>query len=307
MKTIHLDHHSSVFYYLSKLLRHSLALDVTKPVKKKNKPSDSRKLPEAEAIFTSTPETLPKAQLSSALEALKGRDSQSEFIGSIIHELKNPLNAIIGFSELLKQEVRDPKQVEECFDYAKEINQAAFDLNELVHDLLDVGFAASGNFSVDLSKEIDIRNLVKRSVKLNYDHALKRGITIKAEIDDNIFSIKLDMKRMKQILANLISNAIKYSPEKTEIKIRVRNFVENNKQYLQIAVIDQGFGMTESQVQLAFQKYQTIQNPNSGKVDSFGLGLPITKQLVELQKGAIQVKSEPNKGTEIAVEFPYSM
>jgi two-component system cell cycle sensor histidine kinase PleC len=240
-------------------------------------------------------------------EIKKQHSNPSEFLNAIIHELKTPLNAIIAFSEILKQEVRNPKAVEECADYAQEINQVAIELNELIHDLLDVNSATSGNFSVDLSKEIDIRNFVKRSVKLNYDYSLARGVTIKTEIADDVFTIKLDMKLMKQVLVNLISNSIKYSPKKTETKISVKNIFENSQKYLQIIISDQGFGMTKEQIQLAFQKYQTIQNPHSGIVDSFGLGLPITKQLVELQNGILEAESEPNKGTKIILKFPYVM
>ena len=80
-----------------------------------------------------------------------------------------------------------------------------------------------------------------------------------------------------------------------------------NPEFLEILVIDQGFGMNEEQVKTAFEKYQTIQNPNSGTVDSFGLGLPIAKHLIELQNGTIEVKSELNVGTEIKLRFPYLM
>ncbi len=84
----------------------------------------------------------------------------SDFINSIIHEIKNPLNAIICFSEFLKQEVKNPKLAEECADYATEINQAANDLNEIVEDLLDVGSISSGSFSVDLNNEISVKELI---------------------------------------------------------------------------------------------------------------------------------------------------
>ena len=122
----------------------------------------------------------------------------------------------------------------------------------------------------------------------------------------------------RQILVNLISNAIKYSPKNTEIKISAKQVTTGgsavpgdtsvtNNNFLQIIVSDQGFGMTDPQLENAFQKYQTIQNPNSGKVDSFGLGLPIVKQLVELQRGTIEIESELNKGTAIKLKFPYLM
>ena len=130
----------------------------------------------------------------------------SDFIYAIIHELKNPLNAILGFSDILKMEIKDPACAEDCLDSVKEINLAAVELRELIHDLLDVGAATSGNFTVDLSKEINVADVIKRSVKLNKDYAIGRGIYLKVEISSDVLLIKLDEKRVKQILSNLISN-----------------------------------------------------------------------------------------------------
>jgi len=235
--------------------------------------------------------------------------SSSEFIFAICHELKTPLNAIVGFSEVLKEDVSNPNLIKDCAEYAREINAAAMDLNELIHDLLDVGQASSGNFSVDLSQEIDVRDAIKKSVRINYDYALKRNILIDVCISDEIRPINLDAKRMKQILTNLISNAIKYSPTHSEIKILANNvdaaFSESAVSAMEIAVHDCGFGMTKEQIEIAFSKYGTIQNPNSKNVESFGFGLPIVKHLVEAQGGKIEVKSEVNKGSVITIIFPY--
>jgi two-component system CheB/CheR fusion protein len=239
---------------------------------------------------------------------LQSNIQPSEFLAAIVHELKTPLNAIIGFSEFLKDDIGKQKSLEDCINCASEINIAAMEMNELIHDILDVQAASlSGNFSVDLSKKIDLRDIVKRSVKLNYDYSLKRGVSLETEIADNIKPINLDSKRMKQVLTNLISNAVKYSPKKTVVKIMARHAMENSQNFLEISIADQGFGMTNSQIQTAFQKYQTIQNPNSKNVDSFGLGLPITKQLIELQNGKLEVRSQVNQGTEMKLKFPYSM
>ncbi len=253
--------------------------------------------------------------------------SSKEFLSSIIHELKNPLSAVLGLADILEEEMAHPQSKEslaECLSYIADIKQTALEMNELVHDLLDASSSASGNFSVDLSKEIDVQDAIKRSVKMNYDYALRRSVRIKTEIAANVKPIKLDARRMKQIVTNLISNAVKYSPKNTEIKISVQqvttqfttqftagrevardDFSVAQTEFLEISIADQGFGMTESQIQTAFQKYQTIPNPNSGIVDSFGLGLPITKQLIELQNGTIEVKSELNQGTEIKLKLPY--
>ena len=252
--------------------------------------------------------------------------SSTEFISAISHELKTPISAIIGMSDILKenfeklskkQSLKLDKDSDEIFtesgDFIDEILIAANDLNDLVHDLLDVEQINSGNFSIDLSKEIDLRDVVKRALRLNKNYAISRRISMKVEIADDVNFIKLDAKRMKQILTNLISNSLKYSACGSEIKIICKNLaphpllssIKQNPEFLEISIIDQGFGMSESEVQLAFEKYQTIPNPNSEKVDSFRMGLPIVKQLVELQSGKIEVESKLNDGTKIFLKFPY--
>ncbi len=231
-----------------------------------------------------------------------------EYISAITHELKTPLNAIIGFSDVLQEELAKVVDnnasivdIKTLLDYVKEINHTAQEMNELVHDLLDVKAVASGNFSVNLTKKVDIIDLIKRSLRLNHDYALLRHVNFKMIIDSDIPPIKLDAKRTKQILTNLISNAVKYSLVNSEVKVAVGVC----EKFLEIKICDQGFGMSPDQVKTAFKKYGTIENPNSGKVDSFGFGLPIVKQLVELQKGTIEVTSKINKGTTIVIKFPY--
>jgi len=243
--------------------------------------------------------------------------SNTEFLSAIVHELKTPLSAIQSFADILSEELTNPSSQKDCLSCASEIKKAAFDMGELVYDILDVAQVASGNFSVDLSQKIDLSDVVKRAVRLNYDYALRRNVNLNVEISADVEAVKLDAKRMKQVLTNLISNAVKYSAAHSEVKIVVTK--NNNpslfeldrglfaKGQLEISVIDQGFGMTKAQIETAFEKYKTIKNPNSGKVDSFGLGLPITKQLVELQNGAIEVISEVGKGTEMKIKFPLQL
>jgi signal transduction histidine kinase len=235
-----------------------------------------------------------------------------DFLNSLIHELKTPLSAIISFSEMLQADINNPNAAADCADYAKEINQTALGLNELINDLLDVGSIRSGNFSVDLTKEIDVAKVIEKSIRLNYGYALKRNISIKTTIEEGLKTIKLDEKRLKQILVNLISNSLKYSPKNSEITIEAKTqrvttsesvIIPNDT--LIITITDNGFGMTQNQVTRAFEKYQTIKNPNSGIVDSFGLGLPIVKELVQLQKGEIAMESEVGKGTKVEMRFSY--
>ncbi len=242
--------------------------------------------------------------------------SSCEFLSAITHELKTPLSAIISMSEILAENLaalssknfsaanleKNSELLTESKSCVTDIASVTSDMFSLVHDILDVSKISSGKFSVNLNSEIDLRDVVKRAVKLNYDYSLKRNVAIKVEISDEVKLVKLDEKRMKQIFTNLISNAVKYSPVGSEVKISAQ--IKNN--FLEICISDQGFGMTQSQIQTAFQKFQTIENPNSGSVDSFGLGLPITKQLVELQGGEIFVESKVGEGTRMKIIFPVS-
>lgn len=223
---------------------------------------------------------------------------------SIVHDLKTPLSSIIGLADVLQEVIKNPESRKECLEYISDIKKTAYEMNDLIHDLLDFASVTSGVFSFDLANEISVAEVVVKSAKLNKYDAARNKISLKTKIDD-VAPIKLDPKRTKQILVNLVSNAIKYSPQNTEIKISAKNIFKNNKKYLEIIVSDQGFGMTESQIKTAFEKYQTIPNLNSDKVDSCGLGLPITKQLVELQNGTISVKSEVGKGSDFILHFPY--
>ena len=322
------------------------------------------------------------------LAAIIKKPAEEDFVSAIVHELKTPISAIIGFSEALEDEVKNPKFAEECAYYAKEINLASMELLEIVRDLLDVGSSHSGNFSVDLSQEIDVVDVARRAIRLNWDYSLKRNVKLKFEVagqeilvksnvnqgcSDAIPRLHLDAKRMKQILTNLISNSVKYSAAKTEVKISVRvissknisnenyqqdtkpittnqmdeqpasiclhydqlnattspeviakndprtittseecgktqpassRFMSESQQILEIIVEDQGFGMSKNQLSCLFKRYQTFQNPNSGKVDSTGLGLSITKELVEMQGGQIAVESQLGKGSKFTLNFP---
>lgn len=247
---------------------------------------------------------LPSAQLikarAIASKEIEFQTADSQFLYSIIHELKTPLNAISGFSEILSDEMKEEKiSREACNNYIKEIREAADDLNSLIHDILDLNQVCAKNFSIDLSKKIDISEVIKKAMRLNQSYAMRCGVSIILEIDENVKPINLDAKRMKQIMMNLISNSIKYSKAETAVKITAKSVGE----FLEISVSDQGFGMNEKQLKIAFEKYGTIANENSAKVDSLGLGLPITKQLVELQNGIIEAKSAIGVGTEIKIIF----
>ncbi len=202
--------------------------------------------------------------------------------------MKNQINAIVGFSEILQQDVNGQGQKQDHVDCAKEINQIALGVDDLASDILDIfetkSFEARG-LSVNLDREIDINGLINRVIRLNYEYGLRKKISIKSRIDPDIFSIKLDLKRTKQALASLISVIVQNSFEGSQILFIIKNFIESDKKYLQIQILCNGFDAAICKLQ----------------EDSF----IITKYLVELQRGKILIKNNPDSGLKIILEFPY--
>lgn len=229
--------------------------------------------------------------------------NKSEFLAAISHDIRNPISAIKSFLYLIR--TSDHMPPEEITELAQDVENCANEVLEFISDLMDVNQVASGEFSIDLSKEIDIANIIRRSIRVNRDFARKRKIEIVGKIDDDVPYIKLDARRVKQILVNLISNSIKYSRADTEVKVYLHKIFEGSKEKMQIIVEDQGFGMTPDQIKIALQKYGTIQNENSGRVDSFGLGLPLVKKLVELQNGIMDIDSKIGVGTKVILTFEF--
>jgi signal transduction histidine kinase len=234
---------------------------------------------------------------------LQQNRNKNELLAAISHDLRNPLGALINFALILKQELRESK-IEEAIEYSADIQAISEEMLSLVEDILDVSQLNSGKFSVDTTNKIDLKNVINRSVTLTKVLAKKRFIEITSNLPAKLPLINLDCKRMKQIIVNLLSNAIKYSDEETTVNISANLITTlNQQQKIMLVVSDQGFGMDEDEIELALQKYKSINNKNTGKVDSFGLGLPIVVQLVEAQGGKVKIESKKNVGTKVILEF----
>jgi signal transduction histidine kinase len=227
--------------------------------------------------------------------------NKSEFLAAISHDIRNPLAAISSFAHLIKD--HDEASRQEVKEWSKDIENCAHEVLQFINDLMDVNQVASGEFSINLSSEIDLMDIVKRSIRVNRDFANRRNIAIESHLTFDLPKVKLDHRRMKQILVNLISNSIKYSKEDTKIEINLQKIFENNQEKVQITIKDHGFGMDTNQIKKAMEKYGKIENENSGKVDSFGLGLPLVKKLVEMQNGTMRIESVIGVGTSVILVF----
>lgn len=225
--------------------------------------------------------------------------AKTEFLSSTAHELRSPLNAIIGMSEVIKTKMFG-EELDKYIEYAGDIEQSGHELLEYITDLLDITKSESGSFALDNEENLDIENIIHRAIKLNISRANKANIRINTHIEDALPHLYADSRRIRQVLVNLISNSIKYSPADTMITISA--ITRENK--ITLIVADQGFGMDKEQLKIALKKWGKVANEHSGKFDSSGLGLPLAKHLAELHGAEFLIDSESGKGTTITIIFP---
>ncbi len=241
-----------------------------------------------------------KKQLLSAKKEIEAANSaKTEFLSATAHELRSPLNAIIGFSGMIKEKIFKD-DIEKYSEYAADIEQSGKELLEFISDLLDVSKSENGNFAIEKEEWLDVRNIIRRAIKLNISRAYQSHININTSIAEDLPRLYADGRRIRQVMVNLISNSIKYSGEGTNIEISAK--MRGNK--MAIVIADQGFGMSDEQILIALKKWGQVKNQNFGKVDSYGLGLPLAKYLSELHGAEFTIDSEPGNGTNIIITFP---
>jgi PAS domain S-box-containing protein len=235
----------------------------------------------------------------SVMEAVEANNAKSKFVANISHELKTPLNSIIGFSQLLQSD-KDSPLIAEHAEYIGYINQAGSHLLSLINEILDLAKLESGQLSVSL-EIVNISAIVKEAVILIYALANKKHIKISNDFDSMPDCyIVVDKVRIKQVLLNLLSNAVKYNINNGSIIISAEN---KNNQSLKISVTDSGWGIPENKLSQLFDPFNRLGAENS-EIEGTGIGLTITKNLVEDMGGKIGVLSEESKGSTFWVEFP---
>lgn len=222
---------------------------------------------------------------------------QNQFIANISHDFRTPLNSIIGFSELLNNEIFGKLNTKQK-EYVSDINIAGVHLLGMINDVLDISKIESQTIKLNIS-EIDANMLITEVINILNPLTQKKKITFKCNIKENL-SLQGDFVKLQQVLFNIIGNAIKFSPNDSEINILADNI--DNK--IQIIIQDFGIGIEKKYQKKIFEKFFQIQNDFSKTETSTGLGLPISKEFIKLHNGKITVKSEINKGTIFTIILP---
>jgi two-component system cell cycle sensor histidine kinase PleC len=242
--------------------------------------------------------------LEKAKEQAEAENSEkSKFLANISHELRTPLNAIIGFSEIIKNEKLGAVGNAQYKDYANDIYTSGNHLLSLINDILDFSKAEAQKLQVDMI-DVDITKAMGIGMRLVQTRADGAKVGLVKDMPEEHIIITADPKRFKQVILNLLTNAIKFTPENGTVTLKCT--LDTVKKTVIIYVIDTGIGIAAKDIAKAMATFGQIDSELSRKYEGTGLGLPLTKKLVELMKGKFNIKSEPGLGTTITLEFPHS-
>jgi PAS domain S-box-containing protein len=223
-------------------------------------------------------------------EVEQANQLKSEFLASMSHELRTPLHTVIGFAELLGEEIEGPLN-EKQKRFLGHIHKDSMHLLELINDVLDLSKIEAGRLSIQ-REVFDVAKSVEEALASIRPGAAAKSITIETEVPVST-PVLADPMRFKQILYNLLSNAVKFTPERGTIRVEAKV----RDPFVEICVIDTGIGIPDEQHEAIFDKFYQLGATTKGVREGTGLGLAITKALVEKHGGCIWVNSEPGKGS----------
>lgn len=233
-------------------------------------------------------------------QAETANETKSNLLANMSHELRTPLNAIIGFSSIMKDEMFGPLENNQYLDYSKDINMSGEHLLSLINDILDISAVEAG--AVELSEEnIDLTTILTEIKRMTYVQSNLAGVKINLSDNDEGFDIFADARRVKQIFINLITNALKFTPKGGEVFLTADLNMDGS---YSIAVRDTGIGMTQAGIEKAMMTFGQVSSVETNGHEGTGLGLPLTKGLMILHGGTLDVASKPDEGTVITVTFP---
>lgn len=233
-------------------------------------------------------------------QALDGARAKSTFLSNMSHELRTPLNAIIGFSDIIQNQLFGPVGEVRYVDYAADIHTSALHLLNLINDVLDYSKIEAGGMPLSESAA-DIDHMIEFSINLLRIRAGQKSIEIKHKPMVPAVALICDERRVKQVLLNLIVNAIKFTPVNGTIEIGATRISASDPL---VKVVDSGVGMTKEEAARAFEPFIQVDDAFTRSQEGTGLGLPISLSLMKLHDGDLTIDSAPRQGTTVTIRFP---
>ncbi len=240
-----------------------------------------------------------ESELTEARKAAERASAQkSDVLAKISHEIRTPLNAIIGFSEVMAEERFGPLGSERYKEYARDIRESGGYLISLVNDLLDLAKIEAGRLDLDF-ESVSLNEIASSAVSLLQPEAARNRVVLRTGLSAKLPPVVADERSLRQIIINLLSNAVKFTDSGGQVIVST---ALGDKGEAILRVRDTGIGMTADQLKLALEPFRQVSATRRG--GGTGLGLPLTKALVEANRGAFQITSVPNEGTLAEVIFP---
>jgi len=241
-------------------------------------------------------------------EAERASSQKTEFLARISHEIRTPLNAIIGFSELMADEKFGPIGNDRYRDYLRDINRSGNHVLALVNDLLDISKIEAG--ALDMQFEaVSLNDAIAEAIALMQPQANRERVIIRSSFQSNLPDIVADTRSIKQVALNLLSNAVRFTAPGGQVIVSTSYELNGD---VVMRVRDTGIGMTKSEVEQALKPFRQVNALERRKAESSkdwrnegtGLGLPLTKAMVEANRAQFAIDSTPGHGTVVEIAFP---
>ncbi len=230
--------------------------------------------------------------------AEQATQAKSVFLASMSHELRTPLNAILGFSEMVRDAITGPLS-DRYRSYGDDIHQAASQLLDLINDLLDLSRIEAGEMTLD-EEVIRLDELAEQCLHQVCAATVARNIHVDCDIPDPLSRVRGDLRRIRQVLLNILTNAAKFTADGGSVRITATRIPEG----LAIDISDTGIGIPDSEIDAVLRPYRSGKSVKGRRQEGTGLGLPIAKALMEIHGGGLTIDSAPGVGTTVRLTLP---
>ncbi len=245
-----------------------------------------------------------------ATEKTKAEDAnraKSEFLANISHELRTPLNAIIGFSDIMTQEMFGPLGTERYAEYCQDIHNSGTYLLNVINDVLDMSKIEAGRMSID-TETLNAGESARDAARIITAAATEKSIKVTCDVDPEDLPVAADRRALKQVLLNLLANAVKFTPDGGEVRLVARPDTppdgESESRMVRFQIIDTGIGISQADIERLAQPFIQVENQFTKTHKGSGLGLAIARSLVELHGSKLTISSEVGKGTTVSFVLP---
>lgn len=240
-------------------------------------------------------------ELRSAKRAAETANAhKSDFLAHVSHEIRTPLNAIIGFADMMATERLGPIGHARYIEYANDIGRSGRHVLDIVNDLLDISKIEAGEMELDFVS-VGLNETIAEAVSLVQPQANTQRVIIRTALSHSVPPVVADLRSVKQIVLNILSNAIRFTPSGGQIVVST-SYETNGSVVLRVR--DTGIGMTRSELELAMKPFRQVAGASRKRGDGTGLGLPLTKAMVDANRAVFTIHSAPNEGTLVEITFP---